>query len=319
MSRTQVIALTGGVGGAKLCLGLARCVEGDRLACIVNTADDFVHVGLRISPDLDTLLYTLAGCANPELGWGRQDETWTFMAVLEQLGGPTWFRLGDGDLAVHIERTRRLASGESLTGVTARLASRFGVESRLLPMTDDTVATRVHTDQGPLDFQDYFVRHRAAPVVRQLEYPGAQAAHPTPAIEAALASQHLRAIVICPSNPFLSIDPILAVCGMRELLRSRGVPVVAVSPLIAGRAVKGPTAKLMRELGIETTPLAIATHYAGLIDGLVVDESDRRFAGRCGLPTLVTSTLMSTLEDKLRLATQTLEFANEIGDRGPAR
>lgn len=319
MSGTQVIALTGGVGGAKLCLGLSRCVAGDRLACIVNTADDFVHVGLRISPDLDTLLYTLAGCANPELGWGRRDETWTFMAVLEQLGGPTWFRLGDGDLAVHIERTRRLASNESLTEVTARLASRFGVESRLLPMTDDTVATRVHTDQGPLDFQEYFVRHRAAPVVRQLEYPGAQAARPTQAIEAAIASQHLRAIVICPSNPFLSIDPILAVRGMRELLTSRGVPVVAVSPLIAGRAVKGPTAKLMRELGIETTPLAIATHYAGLIDGLVVDESDRRLAEYCGLPTLVTSTLMSTLEDKLRLATQTLEFASEIRDRGPAR
>lgn len=319
MSGTQVIALSGGVGGAKLCLGLARCLEGDRLACIVNTADDFVHVGLRISPDLDTLLYTLAGCANPELGWGRQDETWTFMGVLEQLGGPTWFRLGDGDLAVHIERTRRLVSGESLTEVTSRLASRFGVESRLLPMTDDTVATRVHTDQGPLDFQDYFVRHRAAPVVRHLEYPGAQTARPTQAIEAALASRHLQAIVICPSNPFLSIDPILAVRGMRELLRSRGVPVVAVSPLIAGRAVKGPTAKLMNELGIETTPLAIATHYAGLIDGLVVDESDRRLAERCGLPTLVTSTLMSRLEDKVRLATKTLEFAAEIRDRGLAR
>lgn len=319
MTSTQVIALTGGVGGAKLCLGLARSVAGGGLACIVNTADDFVHVGLRISPDLDTLLYTLAGCANPELGWGRQDETWTFMQVLEQLGGPTWFRLGDGDLAVHVERTRRLASGESLTEVTARLASRFGIESRLLPMTDDTVATRVHTDQGPLDFQDYFVRHRAAPVVRQFEYQGAQEARPTQAIEAALASQHLQAVVICPSNPFLSIDPILAVCGMRERLRSRGVPVVAVSPLIAGRAVKGPTAKLMRELSVETTPVAIAAHYAGLIDGLVVDQSDRHFAERCGLPTFVTSTLMSTLEDKVRLARHTLEFASAIRDCRRAR
>lgn len=317
MSGTQVIALTGGVGGAKLCLGLDRCVAGGRLSCIVNTADDFAHVGLRISPDLDTLLYTLAGCANSDLGWGRQDETWTFMRVLAQIGGPTWFRLGDGDLAVHVERTRRLATGESLSEVTTRFASLFNVESRLLPMTNDMVATRVHTDQGELDFQDYFVRHRAAPVVRRLEYAGARAARPTQEVEVALASQHLQAIVICPSNPFLSIDPILSVCGMRELLISRGTPVVAVSPLIAGRAVKGPTAKLMNELGIETTPPAIATHYAGLIDGLVIDQTDRHWAGHCGIPTLVTSTRMSTLDDKIRLARQTLEFAVSLsGERG---
>jgi LPPG:FO 2-phospho-L-lactate transferase len=310
----QFIALTGGVGGAKLCLGLAQCVSGDGLVCIVNTADDFVHLGLRISPDLDTLLYTLAGCADPELGWGRQGETWTFMRELERLGGPTWFRLGDGDLAVHVERTRRLASGQSLTEVTACLSGRFGVATKLLPMSDDPVGTRIHTDAGVLEFQEYFVRHRAEPVIRSIEYSGARVARPTHAVEKALAAEHLQAIVICPSNPFLSIDPILAVPGVRALLRSRGVPVVAVSPLIGGRAVKGPTSKLMGELAIEPTPVAIAEHYAGLIDGLVIDEADGHGADRCQLPVLVTSTLMSTLDDKARLARQTLDFAQAIRD-----
>lgn len=310
----EVIALTGGVGGAKLCLGLAQCVSGDRLACIVNTADDFAHLGLRISPDLDTLLYTLAGCADPELGWGRQGETWTFMRELERLGGPTWFRLGDGDLAVHVERTHRLVGGQSLTEVTARLSERFGVATKLLPMSDDPVGTRVHTDVGVLEFQEYFVRHRAVPAVRSIEYSGATVARPTHAVETALASKHLQAIVICPSNPFLSIDPILAVPGVRALMQSRGAPVVAVSPLIGGRAVKGPTSKLIGELGIEPTPVAIAQHYSGLIDGLVIDESDGHGADHCRLPVLVTSTLMTTLEDKARLARQTLDFAQAIRD-----
>jgi len=312
VSDPQVVALTGGVGGAKLCLGLSKCVLGDRLACVVNTADDFVHLGLRISPDLDTLLYTLAGCANAELGWGRQGETWTFMDALERLGGPTWFRLGDGDLALHVERTRRLAAGESLTQVTARLAGRLGVTTRVLPMTDDTVGTCVHTDQGPLEFQEYFVRCRAAPAVLSIEYSGAETARLTDAVKAALDSPELQAIVICPSNPFLSIDPILSIPGTRELLKSKGAPVVGVSPLIGGQAVKGPTAKLMRELGVTPTPTAIADHYEGLIDGLVIDEADRDWAERCGLPTLVTPTLMSTLEDKTRLAKQTLDFARAI-------
>lgn len=214
VSNTQVIALTGGgVGGAKLCLGLARCVEGDRLTCIVNTADDFEHLGLRISPDLDTLLYTLAGCANPELGWGRQDETWTFMAVLEQLGGPTWFRLGDGDLAIHIERTRRLASGESLTEVTARLASRFGVESRLLPMTDDTVATRVHTDQGPLDF-----RTISSVTGRRRSSGNSSIRELRPPTRRRPSRRHSRRN---SSGPFSSVRPILSSASIRSY-RSAG-------------------------------------------------------------------------------------------------
>lgn len=201
---------------------------------------------------------------------------------LERLGGPTWFRLGDGDLAVHVERTRRLVAGETLTLVTVRLAEKFGVGTHLLPMTDDTVSTRVHTDEGSLDFQEYFVGRRAAPSVRSIEYAGAQAASPTCAVMAALDSDQLQAILICPSNPFLSIDPILAVPGMREHVRSMGVPVVGVSPLI---------------------------------DGLVIDEADRHWAGHCRLPTLVTSTLMSTLDHKTHLAKQTLDFAHAIRDQ----
>lgn len=313
MTEPEVIALTGGVGGAKLCLGLADHLPGDRLACVVNTADDFVHLGLSVSPDLDTLLYTLAGCANVDLGWGRQDETWTFMQVLEQLGGPTWFRLGDGDLAVHVERTRRLAAAATLTQVTEHLAERLRVPTRLLPMTDDRVRTCVHTDEGSLEFQEYFVGRRAAPRVHSIECVGAAAARPTSAVTAAFRSSRLRAIVICPSNPYLSIDPILAVPGIPDLLRSAGVPVVAVSPLIGGEAVKGPTAKLMRELQVEPTPEAIATHYVGLIDGLVIDDADRSWADRCSVPTFVTSTLMVNRNDKARLARQTLEFAARLG------
>lgn len=318
MSEPEVIALTGGVGGAKLCLGLADLVPSGRLTCVVNTADDFVHLGLHVSPDLDTLLYTLAGCANTELGWGRQDETWTFMRVLEELGGPAWFRLGDGDLAVHVERTRRLADGATLTQVTGHLAERLGVATRILPMTDDTVGTRVHTDQGSLEFQEYFVGRRAAPRVHSIEYVGAAAAKPTSAVTAAFRSPRLRAIVICPSNPYLSIDPILAVPGVPDLLRTARVPVVAVSPLIGGKAVKGPTVKLMRELRIEPTPAAIATHYDGLIDGLVIDDADRFGAEHCRVPTLVTATLMVNRDDKAHLARQTLEFAAQLGQRESA-
>lgn len=315
MSDPEVIALTGGVGGAKLCLGLADHLPSGRLACVVNTADDFVHLGLHVSPDLDTLLYTLAGCANTELGWGRQEETWTFMQVLGQLGGPTWFRLGDGDLAVHVERTRRLAAAETLTQVAAHLAGRFGVSTRVLPMTDDTIRTFVHTDEGPLEFQEYFVARRAMPRVQRIEYRGAAAARPTTAVDAAFRSSRLRAIVVCPSNPYLSIGPILAVPGISDLLRSALVPVIAVSPLIGGEAVKGPTAKLMRELRIEPTPAAIATHYDGLIDGLIIDDADRSWAEYCRVPTFLTSTLMVSRDDKARLARQVLEFATQLSTR----
>jgi LPPG:FO 2-phospho-L-lactate transferase len=308
----EVIALTGGIGGCKLALGLQRILRAGSLACIVNTGDDFRHLGLSISPDLDTALYTLAGVNDPVQGWGRRDETWSFLRVLGELGGETWFRLGDGDLALHVERTRRLGSGETLTAVTDDLRIRLGVPTRLLPMTDDPVRTIVDTDAGALGFQDYFVARRAGPRVHALRYEGARAATVPRAIDDVLASPALRALVICPSNPWLSIDPILAVPGLAGRLRRRGVPVVAVSPLIGGQAVKGPAAKICAELGLEGTPAAIAAHYAPLLDGLVLDSADRDWRQRCGCRTLVTETLMNTLEDRERLAAETLEFAARL-------
>jgi LPPG:FO 2-phospho-L-lactate transferase len=308
----EVVALSGGVGGAKLALGLDRLYPDGRLACIVNTGDDFDHLGLRICPDIDTLLYTLAGCNDPEQGWGRANETWTFMRALQSLGGPTWFRLGDGDLATHLERTRRLHAGSSLTEATAQLAKALGIGTLVLPMSDQPVATRVQTTEGDLDFQDYFVARRAEPRVTGVEFSGHERARLTDAVRTVLASPRLQAIVLCPSNPWLSVDPILSVPGLRSAVRNAGVPVVAVCPLIAGKSVKGPTAKIMSELGIETNPLAIATHYAGVVDGLVLDVADSSWADRCPVPTHVAPTLMLSLEDRKRLAAQTIAFANEL-------
>ncbi len=312
MTCPSVIALSGGIGGARLARGLHLQLPPGGLACIVNTGDDFEHLGLYVCPDIDTVLYTLADCHNPETGWGRRDETWTFMNVLGQLGGPEWFRLGDGDLALHVERTRRLRAGEPLSEVCAALQIRFGVASPLLPMSDAPVRTLVHTPDGVLDFQDYFVRRRAEPVVTALEYRGAAAARPPAAVLAALASPDLGAVVVCPSNPWLSVDPILAVGGLRDALRASGVPIVGVCPLIGGRAVKGPTAKIMAELGIEATPAAIAAHYGDVLDGLVIDEADRGWAGRCGIPTRVSRTLMSDDRRRLALAAEVLDFAASL-------
>jgi len=206
----SVLALSGGIGGAKLALGLYRVLPPGELTVVANTGDDFEHLGLSISPDIDTLLYTLGGIDNPELGWGRRSETWTFMAALEALGGETWFKLGDGDLATHVERTRRLAAGESLSKITDDFRRRLGISARLLPMSDDRVRTRLRTDEGWLDFQEYFVRLRASPVVREVAYAGDAEARANPDFLAALAGDDLELVVICPSNPFLSIDPILS-------------------------------------------------------------------------------------------------------------
>jgi LPPG:FO 2-phospho-L-lactate transferase len=313
VSAVEVVALTGGIGGAKLALGLYRVLPPGALACVVNTGDDFVHIGLHVSPDLDTTLYTLAGCDNLEQGWGRRDETWTFMRVLEELGGESWFRLGDGDLALHVERTRRLARGERLSTIMDEVRQRLAITSRLLPMSDDPVRTRVLTRDGELAFQEYFVKLRAEPEVRAITFASATQARPGAGVEDALLSPQLRAIVICPSNPYLSIDPIFAIPGLPAALRARGIPVVAVSPLINGRAVKGPTAKIMRELGIETSNRAIAAHYGELLDGLVIDEADGPEALPSGGPSIhVTRTLMQTLEDRERLARSTLEFADRL-------
>ena len=315
----RVVALSGGIGGAKLALGLYRTLPPDCLMVVCNTGDDFEHLGLSISPDLDTVLYTLAGVANPETGWGRAGETWSFMRALEQLGGETWFRLGDADLATHVERTRRLAAGESLSAISEDFCRRLGVRARLLPMCDEPVRTLVHTEDGVLPFQRYFVEQRCAPRVNGFEFRGAGAARPTPALREALASESLEAVVICPSNPFISIDPILAVPGMRAAIAACRAPVVAVSPIIGGHAVKGPTAKMMAELGMPTSARAVAEHYGGLLDGFVLDHADADQAPHIDVPCLATRTLMASEDDKRTLAAEVLAFARRLGGMARAR
>jgi len=312
----RVLALSGGVGGAKLVLGLDRIHAAGELSVIVNTADDFTHLGLRICPDLDTTFYTLSGDANPEVGWGRRDESWAFMLALEQLGGETWFRLGDRDLALHAYRTSRLAQGERLTTIMIDVAARRGLATMPLPMTDDPVRTAVITASGPLAFQHYFVREQCQPAVVSLRYDGAAAARVSPEVAAAFASPRLEAIVICPSNPYLSIDPLLAVPDLRSLLAKATVPVIAVTPLVGGRAIKGPTTKIMTELGIPCSARAIAAHYGELIDGFVLDREDEGLAPSLGMPSCVTNTVMRTLEDRIGLARAVVEFAGRLRGSG---
>jgi LPPG:FO 2-phospho-L-lactate transferase len=307
-----VLALSGGIGGAKLALGLYRILSPGTLTVVANGGDDFEHLGLKISPDLDTLCYTLAGLDNPQTGWGRRGETWTFMSALEGLGGDTWFKLGDGDLATHVERTRRLAAGESLSQITDDFRRRLGIRARLLPMSDDPVRTRLLTAEGWLDFQDYFVRRQCTPEVREIAFAGAAAAVPHPEFMAALGDPRLQAVVICPSNPFISIGPILALPGVRQALRRCRAPVVAVSPLIGGKAVKGPTAKLMAELGLPVDAVAVARHYGDILDAYIVDAADAAPLGELGLPVHATATLMQSLADREALARAVLEVADRL-------
>lgn len=313
----RVVALCGGVGGAKLALGLASVLEPGRLSLAVNTGDDFEFLGLHISPDLDTVLYTLAGLSDPVRGWGRADESWNFMVALGQLGGESWFSLGDRDLALHVERTRRLKAGETLSAVMGDLARRLGLRTDLLPMCDQPVRTMVHTADGALPFQHYFVKQRCAPAVTGISFAGVADAIANPALMRALADPELTAVVICPSNPFLSIDPILAVPDMRAALERTAAPVVVVSPIVGGQAVKGPTAKIMGELGLSVDSNAIAAHYVGLIDGIVIDHSDAADAQWLEMPVHVTGTLMHSAEDKRNLAHAVLAFARSL-EEAPA-
>ncbi len=308
------VALSGGVGGAKLVVGLARVTDPATLLVVANTGDDFEHLGLHISPDLDTLTYTLAELHNPKTGWGRAGETWTFMAALEALGGETWFRLGDGDLAMHVERTRRLSGGESLTAITADFGARLGVAARIAPMSDDRVRTVVETPDGALAFQHYFVRERCRPVVSGFSFAGAATARANPVFFEALSDPNLGAVVICPSNPFISIDPILALPNVRTRLKASPAPVIGVSPIVGGRAIKGPTAKMMRELGMPGTAAAVARHYGDLLDGFVVDSEDEGSADQVralGVEVLVTNTVMGSLDDRMTLARTVLNFAGQ--------
>jgi LPPG:FO 2-phospho-L-lactate transferase len=311
----NVIALCGGIGGAKLALGLYRVLDRGRLTVVVNTGDDFEHLGLTISPDVDTVLYTLGGLADPDRGWGRAKETWRFMDALRELGESDWFNLGDRDLAMHVLRTQWLRKGESLAAFTVQVAARFGIAAAIVPMTEAPVRTILATDEGDLPFQHYFVRRRCEPIVRAVRFAGAEDSEPATGLLDALA-RPLRAIVLCPSNPYLSIDPILAVPGLAAALAAASAPVIAVSPIVGGDAVKGPTAKMMRELGLPVTNQAIAAHYRGLIDALAIDTADAAERAKIDVPVLATNTLMRSIADRERLAREVLSFADALTREG---
>jgi LPPG:FO 2-phospho-L-lactate transferase len=296
--------LTGGVGGAKLVDGLYRILPPQSLTAIVNTGDDFRHFGLPISPDIDTLLYTLSGKSNQTLGWGRDGETWNFMAALKSLGGEDWFNLGDGDLALHVLRGAALAAGAPLSAVISRFAKVWNLHLSILPMSDDAVATWVETDEGLLPFQRYFVERQCAPKVKSVHFEGAAAAAPAPGVIAAIMES--AAVFIAPSNPWLSVDPLLSLPAIRTALATTPASVVAVSPLIEGKAVKGPTAKLMGELGLEVTNSNIVAHYGDWLDGLIIHGTDD---ASDGIAIARTDTLMKTPEDRERVARAALALA----------
>jgi len=303
----KIVALAGGVGGAKLAHGLAQILPPKDLTIIVNTGDDFEHLGMSISPDLDTVCYTLGGLANSETGWGRVDETWNTIANVERLGGPAWFRLGDQDIATHLERTRRLKDGQPLSQVTRDFCKAWGIQHTILPMTDAPVRTMVDSNEGELAFQEYFVHRQCRPEVKGFRFDGVEAAEPAPGAHEAVSTAD--AIIICPSNPWVSVDPILKV--VKEV---KGT-VVAVSPIIGGKTVKGPAAKMYAELGIEPSALAVANHYRTILKGFVLDNADSSLQPeieKMNVQTLVTDTLMNQITDRARLANDVLHFIGSL-------
>ena len=305
----KVVALAGGVGGAKLADGLAQVLPAEDLTIIVNTGDDFEHLNLHISPDLDTVCYTLAGIANPITGWGRASETWSMLETLSELGGPSWFRLGDRDLGVHLERTRRLRLGDPLSQITRDFCRAWGIEATILPMSDDFIPTWVDTNEGELPFQEYFVHRRCTPLVKGFRFQGIEKASATPGVLEAIRDAGL--VIVCPSNPWVSIDPILAVPGVRDAIENSQAPVLAVSPIIAGQTIKGPAAKMYAELGIKPSAIAVARHYGTLLSGFILDVLDRDLLASLQIDrhqVLVTETVMKTREDRCRLAQEVLSF-----------
>jgi LPPG:FO 2-phospho-L-lactate transferase len=312
-----LLALSGGVGGAKLALGLARTLEPQQLAIVCNTGDDFEHYGLPICPDLDTVMYTLAGRNNTEQGWGLAGESWRTMEALAGLGGETWFRLGDLDFATHLQRGALLRGGASLSAATRELCAHLGIEYPVWPMSDDPVRTVVNTDGGDLNFQHYFVREQCRPRVRGFRFDGIERARPQPQFIELLQDAQLGALIICPSNPFVSIDPILKLPGVDAALRATNAPVIAVSPIVGGAALKGPAAKMFTELQLPSTALAVAEHYGDLLDGFVIDVADAALAPAIealGVAVHVTQTVMHTLEDRIGLARSTLRFATQLSE-----
>lgn len=311
-----VLALTGGVGGAKLALGLYHALPRQELVCLVNTADDFEYLGLYISPDLDSLMYALAGESNPQTGWGRRDDSWQCQHSLQKYGVDTWFALGDRDLATHILRTQAMRNGVSLTEITEKLTTAMSVQCQILPMTDAKVSTLIQTKEGELSFQDYFVKQQCQPVITDIRFDGVEQAAPSPALLALLKKQ-LSCIVLCPSNPYISMAPLLALPNLVEALRANGAPIVAVSPIVGKQAIKGPAGKIMQESQLPVKALTVAKYYVeqypGLLSGFVLDATDAEQLPEItalGLRAAALPSIMLTLIDKQRLAEQLLtQFA----------
>ncbi|MAA69458.1 MAG: 2-phospho-L-lactate transferase [Deltaproteobacteria bacterium] len=311
----KFIAVSGGVGGAKLALGLEKIIQSEDLMVIGNVGDDFRHFGLHVSPDIDTLLYTLSGKSDIEKGWGLANETWEFMSAMKELGGDTWFQLGDQDLATHVERTRRLQDGQSLSEITDYFRRTFGIGAKIIPATDDHLRTIVETDIGVLNFQEYFVRERCKPRIQNLHFQGSESAFPLKELTKALKNKDLLSIIFCPSNPLLSIDPILSIQGLKKEFADSGAKIVAVTPIVGGAAIKGPAAKNLRELGYPVSATTVAKHYQGLIHGFVLDQRDHQEAKqleKLGIAVLVADTIMNDIEAKIQLAEKTLKFAKSI-------
>jgi LPPG:FO 2-phospho-L-lactate transferase len=313
----MILVFAGGVGGAKLASGLSRILPPEDLAIAVNTGDDFTHLGLHISPDIDTVTYKLAGVSHPINGWGRAGDSFRAMGALEALGAPTWFNLGDLDLATHIERTRRLAEGETLSEVTAAFASKLGIKHPIIPMSDDAVRTMIKSGAEWLAFQDYFVRLRCEPAVSAITFQGSDAAAVSPQLERILSNHLVEALVIAPSNPFVSVDPILSIKRIRDEMVRRKFKVVAVSPIVAGRALKGPALKMMQELGIEATVVGIAKHYQRFVDGIVIDTGDialKSLIESLGMRVFVTDIVMRNASDEEAVARNAVKFARDLQD-----
>ena len=307
----DIVALAGGVGGARLADGLAQVLQPNQLTIIVNTGDDFNHLGLRISPDLDTVCYTLAGLANAETGWGRSDETWQVFENLKKMGMPTWFQLGDADLATHLVRTHRLGHGAKLSQITRDFCKAWGVEATVLPMSDDIIQTWVYTDEGDLEFQEYFVHRHAKPTVKGFRFEGVEKAQPAEGVMEAIHG--CDAVIICPSNPWVSIDPILSIPNITPALKEHMV--MAVSPILGNKTVKGPAAKMFMELGIQPSAFAVAQHYGDIIKSVVIDSADGGLVSdinMLGIETHLTDILMHDRPDRGRLAQEMIDIIKTV-------
>jgi len=309
----KVLALCGGVGGAKLAYGLSKIVPPEDIVFLVNTGDDFIHFDLNISPDLDTVMYTLAELNDPKKGWGLRDETWNNLESLKEYGVDTWFKLGDKDLATHIRRTQLLKDGKKLSDVTRSLSQSLGVRHTILPMAENPVQTIVKTDQGDLTFQEYFVKYQCAPKVKKISNVGSETAEVPIYLKELINKNKFSGVIICPSNPYLSVDPILSINEIKTFLLETDIPILAVSPIIANDSIKGPTSKIMREMNIDPSVESIAQHYSGLIDVLVIDHKDTSCQPITDSMTYVADSIyMSNSEEKISLATNCLEQLKKL-------